>query len=346
MSLELNNIQLQHGHQTVVQDLSLQLADGQIGCLLGPSGSGKTTLLRAIAGFSPVSQGSIHLHGRCLSSPGNTVEPAQRGIGIVLQDLALMPHLTVAGNIVFGLHRASPATRQARLVELLELTQLNGLAQRHPHELSGGQRQRVALARALAPRPRLLLLDEPFSSLDQSLRLHMAQRVSEIVEQAGVTTLVVTHDQHEAFAMGERVGLIDQGQLRQWDSAYALYHRPACRQVAHFIGDGVWLPGEVNAEGQILSELGVLGPAPQFVPGDKVDILLRPDDVLHDDASPQQAEVISKAFRGAQILYQLGLPSGQHIKALVPSHHNHALGEKIGYRLELDDLIAFPSLKG
>ena len=342
MQLELDGVAVHYGGRPVVSDVTLTLPDGDFGCLLGPSGSGKTSLLRAIAGFVDIAAGAIRVGGETLSRPGYSREPAQRGIGMVFQDLALLPHLSVADNIAFGLDRWPRAQRRERVVQMLALTGLQAHADHHPDALSGGQQQRVALARALAPQPRLLLLDEPFSSLDSALRLSLAEQIRAIVAETATTALLVTHDQQEAFALGRHVGVVDQGTLRQWASPYDIYHRPRARSVAEFIGDGVWLPGRVDAEGRVHTELGMLGPLAQAPGSAEVDVLIRPDDILHDDASPLSATICAKAFRGAQILYRLELPSGQALKTLVPSHHNHALGQPLGIRLEMDHLIVFP----
>jgi len=210
---------------------------------------------------------------------------------------------------------------------------------KYPHEISGGQQQRVALARALAPRPELLLLDEPFSNLDVELRERLSLEVRDIIKASGATAVLVTHDQQEAFAMADEIGILHQGRIQQWDTPYNLYHRPANRFVADFVGQGVFLPAKALNGHQLQIELGVLQGESQGL--DNLEVLLRPDDVVHDDAAPTQAEVLHKAFRGAEILYTLRLASGQKVLALVPSHHNHALGEKIGIRLDVDHVVAF-----
>jgi iron(III) transport system ATP-binding protein len=269
------------------------------------------------------------------------VPPERRRIGMVFQDYALFPHLSVAGNIAFGLHRVAHAQRAARVRELGELVGLAAALDKYPHEISGGQQQRVALARALAPRPELLLLDEPFSNLDVDLRERLSLEVREIIKASGATAVLVTHDQQEAFAMADDIGILHDGRIQQWDSAYNLYHRPANRFVADFVGQGVFLPARALGADRIEIELGVLkgGPLPEN--GERLEVLLRPDDVIHDDAAPTRAEVLHKAFRGAEILYTLRLESGRQVLALVPSHHNHALGEKIGIRLDVDHVVAF-----
>jgi len=341
--VELISVGKRFGEKEVVADLSFRLGPGSIGCLLGPSGCGKTTVLRLIAGFEAVSSGEILLNGEPVSRPGHSVPPERRRVGMVFQDYALFPHLTVEGNVAFGLHRWPARERAARVRELLALVGLEGHEKAYPHELSGGQQQRVALARALAPKPELLLLDEPFSNLDVELRERLGLELRQILKQEGITAILVTHDQQEAFAMADEIGVMHAGRLQQWDTAYRLYHQPANRFVADFIGQGVFLPGTVLNSHQIEIELGILnGSFPsECAKGCAVDVLIRPDDIVHDDTSPLLAEVVHKAFRGASILYTLRLPSGGTALSLVPSHHNHALGEKIGIRLDVDHVVAF-----
>ncbi|MDY0012170.1 MAG: ABC transporter ATP-binding protein [Rhodocyclaceae bacterium] len=348
--LEVRNLTLAYGQHIVVRGLDLRLEKGQIGCLLGPSGCGKTTVLRCIAGFESAIGGEIHIDGQLVSSSGTCLPPERRRIGMVFQDYALFPHLTVTDNIGFGLGRIPPAERENRVRELLETIGLAHHGDRYPHELSGGQQQRVALARALAPRPSLLLLDEPFSNLDVELRERLSHEVREIIKSSNTTAILVTHDQNEAFAVADEVGIMHQGVIQQWDSPYNLYHRPANRFVADFIGQGVFVEGMVLNQRQVQVELGTLNSAVPVECGvgcgacDKtcrVDVLLRPDDVIHDDTSPLRAEVIHKAFRGAEILYTLRLASGTRVLSLVPSHHNHAIGERIGIRLDVDHVVTF-----
>ena len=349
--LEVRDIHQSYAGHQVVQGLSFALDKGQIGCLLGPSGCGKTTVLRCIAGFEPLRRGEIWLNRQLVSDADRLVPPEERRIGMVFQDYALFPHLTIAANIGFGLHRLSAPQRRRRVDVLLQAVGLAGLGDKFPHELSGGQQQRVALARALAPEPDLLLLDEPFSNLDVDLRERLSLEVRDIIKSTNTTAVIVTHDQHEAFAIADEIGVMHQGEIRQWDSAYNLYHRPASRFVADFIGQGVFLPAKVLSGRQISIELGVLnGKIPQAcdigcdVCGKdcRVDILLRPDDIVHDDSSGLRAEVLQKAFRGAEILYTLKLESGSKVLSLVPSHHNHAIGERIGIRLDVDHVVTFP----
>jgi iron(III) transport system ATP-binding protein len=339
----------------VLDGLSFALAGGEIGCLLGSSGCGKTTALRAVAGFVTPDAGAIRIAGREVSSPAAVLPPEKRGVGVVFQDYALFPHLDVAGNVGFGLRRLGGAERRERIARMLALVGLSGVGERYPHELSGGQQQRVALARALAPAPALLLLDEPFSNLDPDLRETLALELRDILKRAGTTTLMVTHDQYEAFALADTVGVMEGGRIAQWDEAYRLYHYPASRSVADFVGMGVFLRGWLVDGGdatQLEVELGTL-PIPteddlaqaraNAGPRGELTVLLRPDDVVHDDASPIQAQVLRKAFRGAQFLYTLQLPSGQRLLALVPSHHDHRIGEAIGIRFAADHIVTFPA---
>jgi iron(III) transport system ATP-binding protein len=335
---------LRHGYGSneVIRGLSLSLNKGTIGCLLGASGCGKTTVLRCIAGFEPVQAGEIWLNGQLVSRRGVLLPTEARHVGMVFQDYALFPHLTVAENIAFGLHDGDRAARARRVDEVLETVRLGGLRDQYPDELSGGQQQRIALARALAPRPDLLLLDEPFSNLDVEFRTQLSVEVREILKHQNTTAILVTHDQNEAFNLADEIGIMRDGTIEQWDTPYRLYHEPASRYVADFVGQGVFLPGTVLAEARIRLELGVFqGNTINWPQGTEVDVLLRPDDILHDDASPLQAQVLHKAFRGAQFLYTLQLPAGGRVLSLVPSHHNHAIGERIGIRLEIDHLVAF-----
>ncbi len=223
------------GLRQVVRDFCLSLERGHIGCLLGASGCGKSTVLRAIAGFEPVREGRITLDGRVLSSAAHQVVPELRRVGLMFQDYALFPHLNVEQNVGFGLRRMARTQRQARVAELLEMVGLARAGDSFPHELSGGQQQRVALARALAPSPDLLLLDEPFSNLDVDTREHLAFEVRDILRSTGHTAILVTHNQAEAFAIADRIGVMSQGRILQWDSPYNLRHRPEDVFVAEFI---------------------------------------------------------------------------------------------------------------
>jgi len=348
--LVLDHISHAYGRSAVVKDLSLKLGEGEIGCLLGASGCGKTTVLRLIAGFETPAEGRILLRDELIATHERQIAPEKRRIGMVFQDYALFPHLTIAENIGFGLRDHTTDKANARIEELLAIVGLSKLGHKFPHELSGGQQQRVALARALAPRPHLLLLDEPFSNLDVELRERLSLEVRNILKQTGTAAILVTHDQHEAFAVADVIGIMHAGRIEQWDTPYNLYHRPATRQVADFVGQGVFLPGRVIDRDTVAIELGTLKSQLPLEctqscmacgKGCALDILIRPDDIVHDDHAPTQAEVTAKAFRGADFLYTLKLTSGAQVLSLVPSHHNHAIGEQIGIRLDVDHVVAF-----
>ena len=342
---------LQQGRSHFELDVGFSV-DVQRVVLFGPSGAGKTLTLRTIAGITQPDSGHVVVAGRTLHDTGAGIRlaPQQRRIGYVFQDYALFPHLSVEENVAFGLARQPQQDAHLRVRQLLATVGLAGQGDKFPHELSGGQQQRVALARALAPRPELILLDEPFSNLDVGLRERLSLEVREILKREGSTAILVTHDQNEAFAMADEIGIMFEGKIQQWDVPYNLYHRPANRFVADFIGQGVLLPGVVSAGTNVEMELGQLvsdmpvecsETCTGCHDGCEVDVLLRPDDVVHDDRSPLQAEVLHKAFRGAEILYTLRLASGAEVLSLVPSHHNPAIGEKIGIRLDADHVIAF-----
>jgi len=350
--LALDRIAQSYGRKAVLNDVSFRLTPGQIGCLLGPSGCGKTTALRLIAGFEKLDSGEIRIGGEAVAGANWSLPPDQRQVGLVFQDYALFPHLSVAANVAFGLSGLSNEQRALRVQQMLKLVGLSREAGSWPHQLSGGQQQRVALARALAPKPRLLLLDEPFSNLDVELREKLSLEVRDILKHEGTTALLVTHDQHEAFAMADVIGVMNEGVIQQWDTPYSLYHQPANRFVADFIGQGVLLPGTVLNSHQIEIELGVLdgvvdgdcseeGGCVRCEQGCQVDVLIRPDDIIHDDDSLLMAEVERKAFRGADFIYTLRLPGGGRVLAQVDSHHNHAIGEHIGIRLGVEHVVAF-----
>ncbi|WP_297768279.1 ABC transporter ATP-binding protein [uncultured Alcanivorax sp.] len=341
--LTLDNLACGYHQQAVVKDLSLELAAGEIACLLGPSGCGKTTTLRAIAGLEPVTGGSIHIQGRQVSSRSRQLPPEKRGLGMVFQEHALFPHLTVADNVAFGLRKQPREQQRLRVSECLDRVRLSGMEDRYPHELSGGQQQRVALARALAPRPALLLLDEPFASLDLDLRRALARELGDILRQENVTALLVTHDQEEAFALADRVGVMHQGQLEQWDTPYNIYHAPANRFVAEFAGYGSFLRGEVVDENTVRTSLGELTGRSKttLTPGGNVDVLLRPEDVIADESAQLALPVTRRQFTGATILYHLRVGAAETLLCQTDSHTNVVEGDALHVRLATKHLVAF-----
>ncbi len=341
--LQLKNIQCQYDGEPVINDINFHVNEGDICCLLGPSGCGKTTALRAIAGFQSISQGEIWLGDTLLSKPGFSLAPEQRKVGMVFQDYALFPHLTVKQNICFGFRKKSAAEQNRIVGRLLELVRLSGVENRYPHELSGGQQQRVALARALAPAPQLLLMDEPFSNLDAELRKSLSLEVRDILKDLGISAILVTHDQEEAFAFSDHIGLLYHGALQQWDTPFNLYHEPANRLVAEFIGRGRFLPGIVTGPNSINTELGDLhgNRAYPWQEGSPVDVLLRPDDIILSDFGGIAATVEKKVFNGGATLYKLALPTGSTVEALLPSHRDFQIGETIIIEADVEHLIAF-----
>ncbi len=345
-SIIVKNVSLSYGSTDVLRDVSFNIDQGDIACILGPSGTGKTSLLRLIAGFESLHSGEIHINGVLCSDKRSLLPVEQRGVGMVFQDFALFPHLNVRQNILFGINSRPDGEKQQRLQQLVELLHIKELLDKYPHQLSGGQQQRVAIARALAPGPRVMLLDEPFSNIDVELREELAQEVRQTLKEEGVTAIIVSHNQLESFAVADRIGVINHGRLLQWDSAFNLYHRPFNRYVAEFVGQGVFIEGRVIGDTDVETELGVIkGTAPLGYPLESyLDVLIRPDDIIHDDDSAQTAIVEDKVFRGAQFLYTLALESGQRVLSLVPSHHNHQYQQPIGIRLEIDHLVVFPKL--
>ncbi|WP_137818832.1 ABC transporter ATP-binding protein [Pseudomonas sp. 2FG] len=341
--LSLRDLACGYPEHKVVQNLHLHLNVGDIGCLLGPSGCGKTTTLRAIAGFEPVLEGEIQLADQVISRAGFTLAPEKRRIGMVFQDYALFPHLNVAENVAFGI-RKHPE-RERVTAELLELVKLSALSKRYPHELSGGQQQRVALARALAPEPQLLLLDEPFSNLDGELRRRLSHEVRDILKARGTSAILVTHDQEEAFAVSDHVGVFHEGRLQQWDTPYNLYHEPLTPFVASFIGQGYFIRGQLLSHDSVQTELGVIrgNRAYTWPPGSAVDVLLRPDDIVYAPDSEQKALIVGKTFLGAATLYRLQLPTGSQLESIFPSHADHQPGEQVGIRVAADHLVVFPA---
>lgn len=341
--LEVNNLSCGYNGDSVIKDVSFALSHGDIGCLLGPSGCGKSTILRALAGFLPLNSGEIRLQSQAISLPNRTLAPEKRRIGMVFQDYALFPHLSIADNVGFGLRNMSREEKRQKVSELLEVVHLQDLADNYPHELSGGQQQRVALARALAPEPTLILLDEPFSNLDADLRRRLSLDVRDILKTLGISAILVTHDQQEAFAMCDQVAVLRDGQIQQWDVPYNLYHEPANRFVAGFVGQGGFVPGQALGPDTIESELGVIrgNRAYNWPEGTLVDVLIRPDDIVYDADSNLRPKVIEKTFAGTSTLYRFRCSEDTEFEALFRSHLDFHLGETVPVRVEADHLIAF-----
>jgi iron(III) transport system ATP-binding protein len=341
--LELSEVELNYGDTAVVRNMSMHVNAGEIACLLGASGCGKTTVLRAIAGFNALAGGTITFDNVVIARRGYAVAPERRGLSMVFQDHALFPHLSVLANVQFGIEKLPSTERLARAEKLLALVGLSGYEERFPHELSGGQQQRVALARALAPQPQLVLLDEPFANLDTDLREHLGRAVRQVLKATNTAAVLVTHHQDEAFALADRVGVMHQGAVAQWDTAYNLYHEPANRYVANFIGEGVFIPGTLTARDRVESSLGVIhgNRMYPFALGTRVDLLIRPDDIQPDPAGDIDCRVVGRQFRGAETLYELELQDSVQIMARFPSHMDHAIDEHVRVRVDAEHLVVF-----
>jgi iron(III) transport system ATP-binding protein len=318
-----------------VKDVDLQVGRGDILGLLGPSGCGKTTLLRLLAGFEMPDSGRIELAGRTLSGPNAFVAPEKRHISLVFQDYALFPHLSVASNITFGMSKGGDKRR--RVEELLSLVGLDGKGQRMPHELSGGEQQRVALARALAAQPEIILLDEPFSNLDQAMRARVRAEVRQLLESLGVTAIFVTHDQEEALSLAKRVAVMMDGRILQTGEPQEIYCQPADRLVAEFLGDANFLPAEIKGDyltcelGRVPTVNGYSGP---------IEVMVRPEKIAVAPESGCMAEVVGMDFYGHDQMLTMRLPSGRLVKIRTMPTLNVSLGEQLGLQLR-GDVVPF-----
>jgi iron(III) transport system ATP-binding protein len=326
-----------------VDGVSFDLAHGEILALVGPSGCGKTTTLRLVAGLERPDHGVIRISGRTVAGEGVFVPPERRGVGMVFQDHALFPHLTAYENVAFGL-RGRPASEVRALVgDLLRLVGLERLSSRHPHALSGGERQRVALARALAPSPALVLMDEPFSSLDADMRIVVREQVRDILKQMSATVVFVTHDQDEALFMGDRLAVFNRGRLEQVGTPEALFHGAATRFVAEFMGDSDFLRGEVGAEG-VRTALGTVVAPAGSLPGATVEVALRADDVSFRLDAGGNAVIAQRIFRGAFNVYRLQLDTGETVHAFKEHTEILPTGARVAARISAEHPLAVFSL--
>ena len=323
-----------------VQEISFAAREGEILCLLGPSGCGKTTILRAIAGFEPVRSGQLFLSGQLVSSPDVMTPTENRRVGMVFQEYALFPHLRVQDNIAFGLHHLVRSERASRVQEMLRLTGLEGFERRYPHELSGGQQQRVALARALVQNPVVLLLDEPFSNLDPDMAGRMRQELHDLLRRTKTTTVLVTHDHDEAFAMADRIAVLNQGRLEQFDTPEMMYHMPATPFVADFVGQADFIPGTVT-QGMVHTELGEFPDTIECTEGTNVVVMIRPDDIHLVPTEGARSRVLSRQFHGSENLYTVSLPSGQIVHSSQGSTSVYQAGTTVEIRVLATHTVLF-----
>ena len=339
--LELRSVSCAYDpHRPAIRDISFSAREGEILCLLGPSGCGKTTILRAIAGFEPVRFGEIFLSGRRVSSPSEMIPTEERRVGMVFQEYALFPHLRVADNIAFGLHHLSRAERTRQVQEMLRLTGLEGLERRYPHELSGGQQQRVALSRALVRNPVVLLLDEPFSNLDPDMASRMRQELHALLRRMKTTTILVTHDHDEAFAMADRIAVLNHGVIEQMDSPELLYHIPSTPFVADFVGQADFIPGTVS-QGMVHTELGEFPDTLDCKDGTAVVVMIRPDDIHLVPTEGARSRVLSRQFHGSENLYTVSLPSGQIVHSSESSTSVYQEGTAVELRVSATHTVLF-----
>jgi iron(III) transport system ATP-binding protein len=339
--LELRSVSCAYEpHHPAVRDISFSAREGEILCLLGPSGCGKTTILRAIAGFEPVRSGEIYLSGRLVSSPRETVPTEERRVGMVFQEYALFPHLRVADNIAFGLRHLSRAERRSRVQDMLRLTGLEGFERRYPHELSGGQQQRVALSRALVQNPVVLLLDEPFSNLDPDMASRMRQELHALLRRMKTTTILVTHDHEEAFAMADRIAVLNRGLLEQMDTPETIYHMPATPFVADFVGQADFISGEIQ-QGMVHTELGEFPNTLGGEDGTSVVVMIRPDDIHLIPNKSAGSRIVARQFRGSENLYTVRLPSGQIVHSSQGSTSIYQVGTSVELRVLASHTVLF-----
>ena len=328
----------------ILSNINFDLEESEIGCILGPSGCGKTSLLRAIAGFENIISGTILKDGVCISNNLENTSIQNRKMGMVFQDYALFPNMDIKSNIAFGLKDKTKVDKEARVNYLLDLVNLNKYKDKYPHELSGGEQQRVALIRALAPSPEILLLDEPFSNIDADIKEGLVSDVRDLLKELSITSIIVTHDQYEAFNIADKVAIMNNGKVEQIGNAYDIYHKPINKFVADFIGLGVFVPITKNKDGNLETPLGMLDEI-KFqdceIHSKNLQMLLRPDDIIHNDDSSTKAIVVEKQFRGAEFLYKLLYNDKYPLLCYAPSHHNHKIGESIGIELEIEHYVIF-----
>ena len=340
--LNLQSVGIVLDSKVILDDVNLKIDTGEIVSLMGSSASGKTSLIRSIAGFHNITSGMIQIDGEIVDDSISRSDVAMRNVGVIFQDLALFPHLTVRENICFGLNNVDSAQQQNRAKKLEDLLSIENITDRYPNQISGGQQQRVAIARAIAPKPNLLLLDEPFSALDYELKDNLMNDIMKLIKSENITAILITHSAEEAFKMSDKIAFISNNTITQFANPYDIYHRPASKEIANFFGISSYIKAKITDSSHIKCILGdFVGMVDQYNKDAKVDLLIRPDDIIHDDDSLFSAKVTEKTFRGSDFLYELELKDGQKIFCYAPSHHNHQVNEVIGIKLDLDHLVIF-----
>ncbi|NVC64428.1 ABC transporter ATP-binding protein [Vibrio sp. 05-20-BW147] len=339
-ALSIKNLTCQYDAQTVLESLSLEVEQGQIVCLLGASGCGKTTLLKAIAGLLPLSAGEMSLNCMMIDNGEHWVPPEQRNIGMIFQDYALFPHLTVAENVAFGLRGISTDARQSKVKEMLELVHLSPFADRYPHQLSGGQQQRVAIARSLAYKPDLLLLDEPFSNIDTQVRHELIAEIRKIFKQQGVTAIFVTHSREEAFAFADKMAVMNHGVIEQYGTASELYYKPSSKFVADFLGGGSYLPAKRLSESEFETHLGVVEATAQqsILINDQCELLLRPQHIQISAAEESSIRIMEQQFMGDHCRYVIEANGN---KLLASSAEALNIGQMVSVKVDTQGILAF-----
>ena len=347
--LEINNVTFAASAQSKVNNVSLTIENqGDIVCLLGPSGIGKTTILRTIAGLEKIQSGKIILKNKILSSDKTHIEPENRNISMGFQDNSLFPHYTVLENIKFGADRNKKKKKGLNLNEINKLLHIEHIADKYPHQISSGEAQRASLARSLLSNPDLLLLDEPLSNVDQNFKEEIQVKLKQILTEHKITTIIVTHDSYEAFYLGTKCGIILDGQLKQYDDPYNVYHFPNSIEVVNFLNRGILIPAKVTGENSLENkDLGTINGnfTKHYPKGSDVQLLLQPEDLEHDDQSNLKLEVVDRKFRGTNFIYTLKTNSDLLIPVFVHSHHmhQHEIDEKFGIKrpINIDHIVCF-----
>ena len=347
--LEINNATFVASKKNKVLVFNLTIKnEGDIICLLEPSGIGKTTILRSIAGLQKIPKGKIFLKGKLISSEIDHIEPEKRNVALSFQDNSLFPHYTILENINFGSKRNRNANYNFEADELIKLLHLEGLAEKYPHQVSAGEAQRVSLARSLMSKPDLLLLDEPFSNVDESLKVELQQNIKKILKEKKITTIIVTHDSYEAFYMADYCGILLSQTMKQFDTPYNIYHYPNSIEVVNFLNRGILVDATVLDDSSVEHKcLGVIKGnfVKKYKKGTAVKLLVQPDDLEHDDKSNLQLEIIDRKFRGTNFIYTLKTKKGEHLPVFVHSHHihQHEKSEQFGVKspIYIDHLVCF-----